>query len=727
MSGMRTVFGAAANMVPSPGSHFGRPGGERSDNRKRTTQYEAEHPLGPLVKWLNEKDAQLKDEALDVRNSQRRGMDYYIGRQTFPQNRPKWMHRLVDNSVFWVVTRWAALLCDNKPKVTFAATQPDDQEEADIANAAFNDDYVRQNYQRAMEDAVKLSRIEKKAYIRQVVDPDANQGKGAIVRIPVSGTQIYVNAEATTVDVDDPSLILLMYEYIEPTSKVIGRWPKLEGKLRDRVHKEKGEGGKRVVSPATTTKGMGELSWTPGMEGDTAAASSATTPYSAKATAPQQAGAGGTRVREFWMKHPTKKTKVKRIVWTLGGEPATEPKMIQFYDADGEPSYKEPLMTVVTEGNVVYEWPLSTAILTEHIGKHFGGLKVMAMFEARKVVHETQRVLLYPGGRRVVLAENLIATDGMNPFVDGHWPFAEIDAYRSGKDFYGLSDYDIVWPLQDGKNRVISQMMDAAHMTANPLWRLPFGRKTPNEMITNAPGAIIDEDVMSLRYGKREAGPNMPPYLMQMVQWFDQRIEKLTGLTDVAMGGKNKGNQAAETVSMYQDAASLPARQGIRSVEQAEVKLGYHWYSLASQFYAEPRWVTIKDSIGVDKNKLFIGTHLSAPLSIQAKAGSALPQSPSAKLAATTQLMQTPYGTMEMWFEALEEVGIVDSATAAIKNVYRHVDLFKKSKSQESPEGDPTLLVGMPGLMQLLMGGQKKKAQGNAGRSSRVKTPRPGG
>ena len=718
------VFGATAPMVPGAGSHFGRPGGQTTGSRKQPV-FEIDAELDPVVKWLNDKEAQLKDEALDVRTAQRRAMDYYIGRQTFPNNRPKWMHRLVDNSVFWVVSRWSSLLCDNKPKVTFGSLKEAEQEEADVANAAFNDDYVRQCYQKATEDAVQLSRIEKKAYIRQIYDPLANQGKGAIIRIPVSGTQIYVNAEATSIK--DPACTVLMYEYIEPTAVTIARFPKLRGKLRERERKEHGEGGRRVVSPATSTLGSVSSSMVPGEEGQTSGPQSYTTPYSAKATAPQQAGQGGTRIREFWLKHPTKKTKVSRIVWTLGGEPATEPKMIQFYDKDGEPSHKEPLMTVVTEGNVVYEWPLSTAILTEHIGKHFGGLKVLAMFESRKVVRENHHVPLYPGGRRVVLAENTIAADGMNPYVDGHWPFAEYNAYRSGKDFYGLSDYDIVWPLQDGKNRIVSQMMDAAHMTANPIWRLPFGRKTPNEMITNAPGAIIDEDLPSLRYGKREAGPNMPSYLFQLIQWFDSRIEKLTGLTDVAMGGKNKGNQAAETVSMYQDAASLPARAAIRGVEQAEVELGYQWLSLASQFYTEPRWVTIKDSIGTDKNKLFIGSHMSAPMTIQAKAGSALPQSPSAKLAATTQLMQTPYGTMEMWFEALEEVGIVDSAAAAIKNVYRHVDEFKASKSEQNPEGDPTLLVGMPGLMQLLMGGGKKKAAGNSGRTSRSKTPRPGG
>lgn len=717
---MAEPFGAASTMVPAAASKFGIPQGDKGGT-KRNAEFDNDEEIDPRVKWANAKDAQLKDEANDVRAEQRRAMDYYLGRQTFVLNRPRWMHRVIDNMSFWVVDRWSALLTDNKPKVSFAALKPEDQEEADIANAAFQDDYIRQAYQAKMENAVTLSRIEKKGYIRQIYDPLADQGRGAIIRIPVSGTQIYVNAEATCLD----DATLLMYEYVEPTSKVLGRWKKLEGKLRDQVSKEKGEPYKRVMSPSGSTTGFSEGSAVPGgAPGDSSGATSANSPYSAKASPPNQAKASGTKVREFWMLHPTKKTKVKKLVWTLGGEPATEPKMIQFYDSDGNPTNKEPLMTVVTEGNVVYEWPLSTAILTEHIGQHFGGLKVLKMRETRKVVTEKSEVPLYPGGRRMILAENHIASDGMNPFVDGHWPFAEIDAHSDGKNFYGKGDIDIIWPLQDAYNRLISQLMDAAHMTANPIWRLPFGRKTPNEMITNAPGAIIDEDLPSLRYGKREKGPEMPAYLMQLLQWLVGRVEKLTGLTELAQGGKSKGNQAAETVSMYQDAASLPARAGIRSVERCEVKLGYQWLSLASQFYSEPRWVQIKDSIGEDKTKMFIGVHLTAPMSIQAKAGSAMPQSPSARLAFMTQLMQSPYGTMEMWFESLEEVGAIDSASAAIKNIYKHADEFAKSRSEAHPQGDPIKLIGMPGMLALLAGGGQKKAAQNAGRSSRNRTPR---
>jgi hypothetical protein len=360
-------------------------------------------------------------------------------------------------------------------------------------------------------------------------------------------------------------------------------------------------------------------------------------------------------------------------------------------------------------------------LLHEHIGKHFDGIKVLAMHETLVALTEKVQVQKYPGGRRLVIVDGRHkASDGNNPFVDGHWPFVRICAYRNGDSFDCIGDIDVIRPLMDGRNRLVSQLMNAADMTANPIWRLPYGRKTPNEMITNAPGAIIDEDTTSLRYGKREKGPDMPQYVMGMVDYYGKRMTILTGLGDQAQGGKSRGNQAAETVSMWQDAASLPARSGLRNVEQALVPLGKHWLSLASQFYGEPRWVFTKDAVGSDESHVFVGTNLTSPMMVKAKAGSQLPQSPSARLQFSTQILQTPYGTVESFARSLEDVGLIDSGSDFINDLRKYVEEFEKSG------GNPIKLWGAPGLLALL-GGGKKKGQGNSGRTARNRTPRPGG
>ncbi len=712
-------MGAQTITVPRPGSAFGNPTGGRRPVSTRSESNTADE-LNPLVKWSRTKKQQFEAEAQPARERQRRNREYYAGRQTFKINeRPKWMNSIVVNDCFYVIERWTALLTDNKPKVVFSAYKKEDQLEADVANAAFDDDYDTCKYGKALKDAVKLSRLDGNAFIRQTYDPRATPRGGRIVWRAVSGRQVYVNAEATSIH----DATTLLYTYVEPTSMVLARWPKLRGQLRTEDKDERPNmPGERRTAPASTTTPLYAGSWAPGSVGDSYGAQQTAPGYAGVSTSAQAQTGSGRVIDEWWVRHPAKTTRVDSISWAASGDPVTEQKTICYYDEDGQVIDEEPLVTVVTEGNIVYEWPLSTALTHQHVGDHFGGLKVIKIIEARTAVTQKKTVPLYPGGRRVVIVDGRhLASDGNNPFTGGHWPFSEIVAYSSPDSFGGLGDVDVIKSPQDGRNRLVSQIMNAADMTANPIWRLPYGRKTPNEMITNAPGAIIDEDITSLRYGKRERGPDMPSYVLDMVKFYGGEMSRISGVSDVGMGGKFKGNQAAETVSMYQDSASLPARSALQDLEGTLEELGSQWVSLASQFYGEPRWVFTREAVATDQSHVFVGTKLSAPMRIKATAGSRLPQSPSAQLGFVMQLMNTPFGNVDQLARALENVGLIDSASEFVDNIKRYVDDFQKSG------GNPITLWGAPGLMQLLGGGGAKKKQASGGRTSRQKTPRPQG
>jgi hypothetical protein len=700
---------------PRAGQAFGLSDTRGKSIAQRTATTESD-TLDPVVRWAVAKKSQLEDESNGIRERQRRNTEYYKGRQTFDlKGRPRWMNSVVDNESFFAVERWTSMVTDNKPKITFSAYRKEDQLVADVANAAFDDDYDTMGYQAALEDAVKMSRIDGWSFVRDVYDPRATPEQGRIVWKSVSAKQVMVNAEARTID----EAVVLLYTYVEPTSIVLARWPHLKDELRKErdTADDKEKYGRMRSAPGTSTNPTSQLSWTPGAVGQTTGTGFNSPAYAATTVSAANQGGSARVIDEFWLRHPNKTVTVKKLKWTMDGLPACKPKTLKYYDVDHNVIDEEPLVTVVTEGNVVYEWPLSTALLHEHIGEHFGGIKVLSMHETLVAQTTKVEVQKYPGGRRLVVVDGRHkASDGNNPFVDGHWPFVRICAYRNGDSFDCFGDIDIIRPMQDGKNRLVSTCMNAADMTANPIWRLPYGRKTPNEMITNAPGAIIDEDTNSLRYGKREKGPDMPAYVMQLVEYFGQRITKLTGLNDVGMGGKLKGNQAAETVSMYQDSASLPARSALRNLEQALVPLGKHWLSLASQFYGDPRWVFTRDAVGSDVSHVFVGTDLASPMMVKAKAGSQLPQSPSARLQFSTQILQTPYGTVESFARALEDVGLVDSGSDFINDLRKYVEEFEKSG------GNPIKLWGAPGLLALLGGGGKKKSATN--RTARNRTPR---
>lgn len=684
---------------PRAGGYMGYRSDERGDeqqvNRNPFTRGENER-LDPLVRWAQEADSALMQAKRTYQQRMRRNRELYDGNH-WSSPRAPWKNSSVINYCAWVADQWAAVLADNKPKATFETYQLALQQEAELLTAAWDDIYERGNWQAVIEDSILMSRIEMVSYLNLTYDKFARNGEGDPLLKAISATQVDLNQEALSVD----DATLLRHKYFMPMGEVLARWPHLRkyiSRPMDAGDYEKRTGDSQMVPPTLTSSSTRTTVHQP--------------PYAAPSSPPQQSCGSGVEVKEFWSRPrgPESQTKVTKIVWTADGRPSTRKKMLRFEDG-----HEEQLYTVVTEGNVVYELPYSDAEEMRNISS-MGGLQVLSLMPALEVVTEEIKVPLFPTGRRTIIVGDYVADDGMNPFGHGQFPFIAVHAYRSRHDFYGFSDIDRIATLQEYLNRLYSLLLDAAILTSNPMWLIPTDANVADEDITNAPGAIIRGEGMLLKLARREAGPNMPAYVKDLLAFTIQQIREISGLSESATGGKFKGQQAAETVSMYQEAAGVRFRQGIRNVEQAIVKLGYQFAGIVQQFYTTPRWVKIKDAQGQEIPFSFIGADFSAPFVMKAKAGSQLPTSPSARLNLYMGLLNTPLIDMpEMWRQ-MQEVGMIESAS----QIESRMMSYMKDTSQ---------LWKAPGLMQLLMGGQKKsKNQGgkngrNSGRSARATSP----
>ena len=673
---MSNPFGNYTVIGPVPGSFMA---GKANESRVSTPpQTTDEEPLDPRVMWANRTGTRLKGTWEKQNAGMRRNMDLYRGiHWQGAGSRPKWKYSGKINYTFYVPEQWAAILADNKPKASYATYRRDEQPEADIMTAAWEDIYTRDEWQRKIEDAIKLSRIMRKSYLRVVYDPFARQGKGDPSLSVVSGLQVWVNEEATSVD----NATLLLYEYVETLGTVYARWPRLKGRLRTPSQQgasDMDESQSILAPPASqTVNGVtthsGPYNATPGTIGDHPS--------------------GGIVVREFWMRPrgPEAQVEVDRIVWLANNKPATTQKMLTF-----EGGRKEPLQTVVLDNGVVYELPMSTVEVIRYC-QTVGGPKVLSAQPALRVVKRKTKVSKYPAGRRLIVVQNEVADDGANPFSHGEWPFIEVDAYRDPTKFIGISDIDQIAEMQEFLNRLYSIFLDAAILTANPIWRIPTTSDIADEDITNAPGAVQREDPLSLKIGRREKGPEMPAYLFQLLGFTISQIREISGLTEVATGGKFKGQQAAETVSMYQEAAGVRFRQGIRNVEQAIVKLGRQFAGIVAQFYTEPRMVKIRHASGIDQPVSFVGTRLTASMQMVAKSGSMLPTSPSARLNMLMEMASTPFVDIPEILRAMQEFGLIESATAMEARLERYV-------------ANPHERWKSPGLMAMFNPGPKKAA-----------------
>jgi hypothetical protein len=720
-----TPFGFRQYYGPKPATFLqGRPSGDDEVDREEPG-YEEPEEISPIVAWADKVEDTLKNEVEDIRRNQERCMNLYLGKGHWDlSRRPDWKFSIRLNYAFRVVEQWSAMLTDNRPKCTFIADRLEHQDEADIATAAFDDWYERNNVQATIEDAVKLSRIEGKSYLRLVPNPFARGGKGDLEVMAVSDTQIWVNDTAINVRNAD----LLLYEYTESIGSVLARYPKLRGKLKPQDTAENdypNSNNDRPMrgEPASQITGFVDLSVNPGQAGYQAQPTVGQQAYFGRTNPPRAFTSRGCKVRELWCKEPAVVTTVHPIRWDVTGKPAVTHRLMDFHDEQGNVEYQEPLQKCVVDGHILYELPMS-AVMVMEAAQAFGGPVVTQIQDSFEVVRDEKQVQVYPYGRRIIVVERWCAQDGANPYAHGEWPFIEVDAYRNPRKFRGKGDIDEIAPALDALNRLASQIMDNAYLTGNPGWLLPLDAEVEDEAITNAPGFILRMNQMALRYGRRDTPPNMPSYMFQMLGWLKAEIKEMGGLTDIGpSGGKPKGQIAAETVSMMQESAGLPYRDAIKNVEHAIEQLGDQWKGLAGQFLDEPYWVRVERSSGDEDTKPFIGTALSAEMRLKSKAGSMLPQSPSARLNMMFQLMNTPYTDFQEIAATLAENGLLRSASDLYKRQVKRVGEYAKTQN-------PISLWESPGLGQSIGvgGGQKKKAQGNAGRTARRQaTPRQGG
>jgi hypothetical protein len=316
------------------------------------------------------------------------------------------------------------------------------------------------------------------------------------------------------------------------------------------------------------------------------------------------------------------------------------------------------------------------------------GIKIISDQPALEAITHTVKYPLYPDGRLVTIVDyDQVADDRMNPL--GYFPFAEISANSDpGGGQYGPSDVDLIADVYEQLVRMVSIVYDTANLTGNAIWRIPIAAEISNDDITNAPGAIQREDLISLKLGKREPAPNLPPYIIQHIKFLVEQIKELSGLSDVMLGKMPPKQQiSTETMTLGQEASGVRFRDALANVSRCMYTLGEQFLELMARFYTSPVIVQIKNEAGVTEPTPMLGAYLTDTFIVEAKAGSRQPSGPSARLNTLLNLKNAGVPVdLETIYGLLEELGSITSASGAIRRI-------------ESLMRDPArrwMLLGMP-------------------------------
>lgn len=710
-----TVFG------PEPAGRIGSP--KSSDKPKKHDPYfDTQEEIDSRVKWARKAESELLRAGDAVRQMVKRNWRFYRGEHWDLSERPKWKIASKLNYVFWAVEYWTALLTDSKPRSIFTPYNRRDSELASLLTGAWNEWYEAEDAQHIFEQAVLLSQIEMVSYLYWYYEPRGRDNRGVIKARNVSVENLFMDKLATSPD----DANVLMYRYSDTRGSILARYPKLADRLTDRDAEEAGDdkpkddGVYRNLPGTTTNPNTDQSIYTTGSGPSNTGGPIIQNPqYRAHSSPPSDLLKDEIMVKEFWCRHkgPEYDCEIKQLTWTAGNEVATKPRLIKKADKT-----MEPLQRITMAVGIVYELPMSVCAMLQHLSDLDIGAKVLSVKDSLEAIKHKVMVPKYPNGRRLVIVGDYVADDGANPYAHGRFPFAEVSANPNPKDPIGTNTVNQIIDPQDYLNRLYSLFLDAALLTANPMWRLPLSEDIDDDELTNAPGSIVRETTQSLKLGRREGGPEMPQYVMNLLQLTIAQIKEISGITENVTGAKAKAQVSSDTVNMMQEQAGVRFRKASRNVDRAIVRSGELFKGLVSQFYTDTRYVTMRNAAGVDETRLFTGTAMTAPMRMAVKSGSMLPQSPSERLKYLMQSAGAPWGDMSDILRGIEEYGYITSAVDSERRLDEAVDSFVRSTANGGPP-DLRKIYKFPGLMQMLMGGQKKKPGApNGGRAVRGRT-----
>lgn len=217
---------------------------------------------------------------------------------------------------------------------------------------------------------------------------------------------------------------------------------------------------------------------------------------------------------------------------------------------------------------------------------------------SRVELEDGQSVRKYPGGRHIVRVGHLILKDEPNPYIDERFPIDMFDWSFNPNNAWGISEVEYLHSLQEMYNKLMAIIVEHAILTCNAVWIGEEDALSPAAWtrLTNKPGAIV-----RVRPGKtlhRDPPPPLPAYIQNAVQYLENQMQVLSGMTDV-MRGERGALTSGVAIESLQVASQAIIRLRARSFEQFLSRIGQKLISRIFQFYTTDRVIKI---LGPDGN-----------------------------------------------------------------------------------------------------------------------------
>jgi hypothetical protein len=247
--------------------------------------------------------------------------------------------------------------------------------------------------------------------------------------------------------------------------------------------------------------------------------------------------------------------------------------------------------------------------------------------------------LKYPKGRRVILAGDVLLSDGENPYEDGKFPFVAWRCYKQSNKFWGMGEVQQIISPQKYANEVINVILDNARLMANQVWILDKNSGVAKNSLTNRPGLVVRKNPGT--EVKRDAPPSMPAYLQNIAQLLREDIEHISGVYDVTRGERPTGITAAAAIQALNEQSQGRIKLKVQELEEDLSELGAMWVSRMKQFWEAPRTIRIMDDNYIPSYVEITRDMIDGDWDIIVSAGSTMPVNKAARFEQLIRLSQT--------------------------------------------------------------------------------------
>ena len=260
--------------------------------------------------------------------------------------------------------------------------------------------------------------------------------------------------------------------------------------------------------------------------------------------------------------------------------------------------------------------------------------------EEERIVYDEWRCVVYTGN--VVLYDEL-ATD---LWQNNRHPYVRYVDEEMG-EFWPVPIVSHLAPCQVAINRLLSSLQGNVELVGNPIFLDVENSGLARTAIVNRPGLRLQ--MKSQTANSQGAKPQWlePPKMQQEVQqlvtFWKQCMENISGLSGVSKGQSPQGRQAQQTVQATQEAGFVRIRSSIRNLERCLSEAYQLLAHLAIQNYDVPRTMAIVGPDGQDSALLLASKHFYSPsifgkvaplkFSLLVMAGSSNPTSRQARIA----------------------------------------------------------------------------------------------